>query len=62
MDDGGTVRELYRGYLEEMRARAKHLSRWKDSVSEDLQNFNVSVILTADRQDWAKLNEQANTA
>lgn len=62
MDDGGTVRELYRGYLEEMRARAKHLSRWNDSVSEDLRNFNVSVILTADRQDWAKLNEQANTA
>lgn len=62
MDDGGTVRELYRGYLEEMRARAKHLSRWNDRVSEDLRNFNVSVILTADRQDWAKLNEQANTA
>lgn len=59
MDDGRTVKRLYQGYPEGVRARGRPRSRWKDKVSEDLQSFKVSLRLAADRQDWARVVEQA---
>lgn len=59
MDDSRTVREVYRGRPEGVRARGRPLGRWKDGVAEDLRNFNVSLRLATDRQEWTRVIEQA---
>lgn len=59
MDDSRTVKRLYIGHPEGVRARGRPRGRWKDSVSEDLRTLKISLRRAADRMDWAKAIEKA---